>query len=425
MAQVSNVLQFSGKHRTFAGKTEIKVMTSTEITNGVHYVGVNDRTTTKFESIWPLPLGVTYNSYLVCGTEKNALIDGVEISCCMKQVGHIKSIIGNRNVDYLIINHMEPDHSGGISMLRSIFPDLKIVGNAKTIDMLKGYYGIADNTITVGDGDILDLGGKTLRFHLTPMIHWPETMMTYAEEDKILFAGDAFGCFGALNGGIIDSEMDTEPYFPEMYRYYSNIVAKYGLFVQKALAKLAAVRIDYICSTHGPVWHDQIDKVLGIYDRMSKNESDEGAVIAYASMYGNTEEMVDVISRQLAINGVKEIKIHNAAYSDESYILRDIYKYKGLILISPTYNGKSFPKIESLLSSLQLRGTSNKVFARAGSFTWASAGVKHIDQMCEKLKFTVVGTPIEMKQSLSAEVAEACAALANEFAKTLKEAFNK
>ena len=253
------------------------------------------------------------------------------------------------------------------------------------------------------------------------MIHWPETMMTYLVEDKMLFAGDAFGCFGALNGGIVDTEMDTSGYYPEMTRYYSNIVAKYGLFVQKALAKFADVPVDYICSTHGPVWHDELKKVIGVYDKLSRGESEDGVVIAYASMYGNTEEMVDVVARQLAVNGIKNIKVHNVSYSDESFILRDIYTYKGLIVMSPTYNGCAFPKIEALLSSLQLRATSGKVFACAGSFTWASAAVKRINAMVEKLKFTHVDGDVEMKQGMSGDVAEKCRALADRFAAELKK----
>lgn len=396
-------------------------MISTEIVKGVHYVGVNDRTTTRFEGIWPLPYGVSYNSYLVCGAQKNAVIDGVEVSHCFKQIDRIKEIKQNIKIDYLIINHMEPDHSGGVVALCREFPEIKVVGNAKTADMLKGYYGLEKNVIVVADGDCIDLGGKTLQFHLTPMIHWPETMMTYLVEDKMLFAGDAFGCFGALNGGIVDTEMDTSGYYPEMTRYYSNIVAKYGLFVQKALAKFTDVPVDYICSTHGPVWHDELKKVIGVYDKLSRGESEDGVVIAYASMYGNTEEMVDVVARQLAVNGIKNIKVHNVSYSDESFILRDIYTYKGLIVMSPTYNGCAFPKIEALLSSLQLRATSGKVFACAGSFTWASAAVKRINAMVEKLKFTHVDGDVEMKQGMSGDVAEKCRALADRFAAELKK----
>lgn len=396
-------------------------MISTEIVKGVHYVGVNDRTTTRFEGIWPLPYGVSYNSYLVCGAQKNAVIDGVEVSHCFKQIDRIKEIKQDIKIDYLIINHMEPDHSGGVVALCREFPEIKVVGNAKTADMLKGYYGLEKNVVVVADGDCIDLGGKTLQFHLTPMIHWPETMMTYLVEDKMLFAGDAFGCFGALNGGIVDTEMDTSGYYPEMTRYYSNIVAKYGLFVQKALAKFADVPVDYICSTHGPVWHDELKKVIGVYDKLSRGESEDGVVIAYASMYGNTEEMADVVARQLAVNGIKNIKVHNVSYSDESFILRDIYTYKGLIVMSPTYNGCAFPKIEALLSSLQLRATSGKVFARAGSFTWASAAVKRINAMVEKLKFTHVDGDVEMKQGMSGDVAEKCRVLADRFAAELKK----
>lgn len=396
-------------------------MISTEIVKGVHYVGVNDRTTTRFEGIWPLPYGVSYNSYLVCGAQKNAVIDGVEVSHCFKQIDRIKEIKQNIKIDYLIINHMEPDHSGGVVALCREFPEIKVVGNAKTADMLKGYYGLEKNVVVVADGDCIDLGGKTLQFHLTPMIHWPETMMTYLVEDKMLFAGDAFGCFGALNGGIVDTEMDTSGYYPEMTRYYSNIVAKYGLFVQKALVKFADVPVDYICSTHGPVWHDELKKVIGVYDKLSRGESEDGVVIAYASMYGNTEEMVDVVARQLAVNGIKNIKVHNVSYSDESFILRDIYTYKGLIVMSPTYNGCAFPKIEALLSSLQLRATSGKVFACAGSFTWASAAVKRINAMVEKLKFTHVDGDVEMKQGISGDVAEKCRVLADRFAAELKK----
>lgn len=395
-------------------------MKSKQITKGIYYVGANDRTTTRFEGLWPLPYGVSYNSYVVKGENKSAIIDGVEISHAFDQIKQIKDICINKAPDYLIINHMEPDHTGAVMTLCEVFPELKVVGNAKTIDMLKGYYGITDRTIIITDGESLDLGGITLQFTLTPMVHWPETMITYCKEAKTLFAGDAFGCFGALNGGIIDEETDTSHYFPEMYRYYSNIVGKYGAPVQKALAKLSGVEIEYICSTHGPVWHEQVAKVVDIYNRLSKGESEDGVVIAYASMYGNTEEMVETLARYLSEEGVKNICIHNVSYADESFILRDIYKYRGLILASPTYNGSLFPQIESLIKSLTLRGVGGKVFARLGSFTWAGVATKTIDAMTEKLKFTVVGAPIEMKQSCSAETNEACKVLAKEFADALK-----
>ena len=193
-------------------------MNITEIHNQVYYVGVNNRTADRFEELWPIPEGVSYNSYIIKG-EKVALVDTVCINQCLQFLDNITDLIADKPIDYLIINHMEPDHSGSIQIIREKYPDIKIVGNSKTADMIKGYYGITENVISIKDGETLDLGyGKVLKFVFTPMVHWPETMMTYIESDKILFSGDAFGCYGALNGAVVDADMNTEPYIPEMYR---------------------------------------------------------------------------------------------------------------------------------------------------------------------------------------------------------------
>ena len=215
---------------------------NTKITESVHYVGVNDRNKHLFEGMWPLPYGVSYNSYLITDN-KIALIDTVDSAFFEYYLHKIKSIIGCKPIDYLIINHMEPDHSGSISLIRNHYPDIQIVGNKQTLSMIEGYYGIIDNCRQVKDGDKLDLGSNTLNFYLTPMVHWPETMMTYSVTEKILFSGDAFGCFGALNGGYADTAINTDIYWEEMIRYYSNIVGKYGIAVQRALAKLASLGI--------------------------------------------------------------------------------------------------------------------------------------------------------------------------------------
>ena len=257
-----------GKANTINHKEE---NTGMEIKGKVHYVGVNDRNKTLFENLWPLPYGVSYNSYLI-DDEMVALVDTVDVCYFEVYLKKIRSIIGDRPINYLIINHMEPDHSGSISLIKQYYPNIVIVGNKKTFDMVEGFYGVGGERYVVGEGDFLALGHHKLRFSLIPMVHWPETMMTYAVENKTLFSGDAFGCFGALNGGIIDEEMDTSLYFPEMTRYYSNIVGKYGLPVQKALQKLSGVAVDYICSTHGPVWHRQATEVIGIYGQRRKRE---------------------------------------------------------------------------------------------------------------------------------------------------------
>ncbi len=391
-----------------------------EFIEGIHYVGVNDRTTSRFEALWPLPAGVTYNSYIVKGTDKTALIDGVEISACEKLRDHIKTVLGNKAPDYLVINHMEPDHTGSIKVLRSFYPEMTIVGNAKTLEMVKGFYGIEDNTLKVADGDTIDLGGMSLRFTLTPMVHWPETMMTYVEEKGVLFSGDAFGCFGALTGGITDTETDIEPFIPEMYRYYSNIVGKYGAFVQKALAKLSSLKLNYICPTHGPVWHDDIARVTAIYDSLSKYEAETGVVIVYGSMYGNTEEMAEAIASRLAENGIKKIRIHNASYSHLSYILSDIFRYKGLIIGAPTYSNTLFPPIEAVVQAVKTRDIKNRVTASFGSYTWAPQAVKRINAVLEEAKLLNGDiTSPQAKQAPNATDIAECQALADAVATQL------
>lgn len=392
-----------------------------EITKYVLYVGVNDRTTDRFESMWPLPYGVSYNSYIVKGDEKIALIDTVEIGTMLDFFDSIGNAIGNSKIDYLIINHMEPDHSGGIPGVLSRYPEAKIVGNKQTIAMVKGFYHISDDCfLEISDGDTLDLGGRTLKFFLTPMVHWPETMMTYLEEEHILFSGDAFGTFGALNGGVTDTEMQTGWYRDEMYRYYSNIVGKYGRFVQRALDKTKDLDIRYLCSTHGPIWHEKVGEVVGIYDSLSRYESEPGVTIIYGSMYGNTACVAEEIARQLAVRGVRNIKIHNASKSDMSYMISDAFRYEGLIVGGPTYSMHLFPPVEQFLIAMETREIKNKVFATFGSFSWASAASAKMKEYADKMKIEVVGN-LDMKMSADQSILEAAACLAENMVARLKE----
>ncbi|WP_297928266.1 FprA family A-type flavoprotein [uncultured Coprobacter sp.] len=392
----------------------------TEISTNIHYVGVNDRTKHLFEGLWPLPLGVSYNSYLIVD-KSVVLIDTVDHCYTDLFFEKIKNILGERPIDYLVVNHMEPDHSASISDLCHVYPNIKIIGNSKTIGMIKGFYGIFDKFHEVKDGDRLSLGEKNLTFYMTPMVHWPETMMTYCEDDKILFSGDAFGCFGTLDGGIIDYQMNTEKYWDEMFRYYSNIVGKYGAPVQKALAKLSGIDIQMICSTHGPIWKEEIQKVISIYNKLSLYEGEEGVVIAYGSMYGNTERMAEIIAQELAVQGIKNIVMHNVSKSDMSYVLRDIFKYKGLIIGSPTYTNELFPNIESLISKLESRDMKNRIFGYFGSFSWAGAAVKRLSAFAERIKWDVTGNPVEMKQGITPEKIVQCQELAKAIATKLKQ----
>ena len=371
-----------------------------EIKGKVHYVGVNDRNKALFENLWPLPYGVTYNSYLIADEDKVVLVDTVDICYFEVFLRKIREVIGDRKIDYLVINHMEPDHSGSLPLIYHHYPDITLVGNKKTFDMIDGFYGVGGNRLVVGEGDTLAVGHHNLRFYLIPMVHWPETMVTFDETDGILFSGDAFGCFGALNGGCIDRNINTEIYWNEMRRYYSNIVGKYGTFVQKALKKLEGLDITTICSTHGPVWQEQISQVVEMYDKLSRYEGEEGVVIAYGSMYGNTEQVAEIIAEELSREGIRNIVMHNVSKTPHSFILADVFRYKGLIVGCTTYNTQMYPEMEALLSKIAGRDMKNRIMGYFGSFTWASAAVKKIAEYAEKLKFEMVGTPIEMKQSM-------------------------
>lgn len=394
-------------------------MSAFKISERVSYIGVNDRATYRFEGMWPIPKGVSYNSYLVNGSEKSAIIDGVELQHAYEQIDEIKEILGGKAPDYLIINHMEPDHSGTIRALRHAFSGITIVGNTQTLAMVKGFYGEEGATLAVKDGETLDLGGATLKFVLTPMVHWPETMMTYLEEEKTLFAGDAFGCFGALNGAVLDSELELAPYMSEMVRYYSNIVGKYGQFVQRALAKLKDTEIATICSTHGPVWRDNIPKVVEVYDTLSNYKPlDNGVTVVFGSMYGNTTRMVEAIVEALAAGGVRNIEVFNAGQAEMSDMLAAAFRHRGLVIASPTYSDGIFPPVAAFVDALAVRGLRNRELVVAGSFTWAPQAAKKILERLEGCGMTLAATPFTVKQNPSAEALE----VARESGKALAEA---
>lgn len=365
-----------------------------KITDTIRYVGVNDLQTTLFEGLWPLPSGVSYNSYLVTG-EKTALVDTVDARFKDEFISNIRQNVGNSKIDYLIINHMEPDHSSSVSAVMESWPDIVILASAKAVPMLTGYYGIPAGKIrTVGEGDTLSLGEDiVLSFHMTPMVHWPETMMTWHENEKTLFSGDAFGTFGIPRPEITDAALESlEPYRDEMIRYYSNIVGKYGNTVQAAMKKLSGLEIRRICSTHGPVWEKFTADVAGLYGQLSRYEAGRGVCIAYSSMYGNTAQAALSLSDELTAAGIPNC-IHDLCRENISDALKDVFKYDTVAIGAPTYNGGIFPPAETFMRAIAARNVKGRKFFAFGSYTWAAMSVKLLSEQAQALGFTLIEMP--------------------------------
>ncbi len=365
------------------------------VAGGIHWVGVNDRETDLFESVWPLPRGVCYNSYVIVD-DKTALIDTVKASTFEKYFEKIRAVVGGgRPIDYIVVNHMEPDHSGVLTRLVELFPDLQIVGNKKTVGMLKEFYGFTERIKVVSDGDVLDLGSHKLQFHITPMVHWPETMMTYESTTKTLFSGDAFGGFGTLDGGIFDNEVDLEYYEDEILRYFSNIVGKYCRMVQKAIAKVGGLDIQIVAATHGPVWRDSPETIINLYDKWSRQEAEDGVVIVYGSMYKNSEKMMEAVARGVAESGITTIRIHNVPRSHVSFALRDAWRYKGLLLGTPTYDAGLFPPMLAFTELMEEKRLENRILGMFGTFGWSGGGVKALREFAQQAKFQTLEPVVE------------------------------
>lgn len=399
-------------------------MRTINIVDNVYLLTANDRRTHLFENFWPLENGVSYNSYLVVD-DKIAVIDTVEKNFVEDFIEQIEKTIGDRKVDYLVVNHMEPDHSAGIKSLIKKYPDIQIIGNKMTFMLLRGFVGEHKNLIQIVDEDEINLGTRTLKFYLTPWIHWPETMMTYDLKDKILFSADAFGSFGTLDGGVFDDEINLDFYIDEMLRYYANIVGygRYSKMVFKAMEKLSSLEISHIASTHGPVWRTEIPKLLDYYKKWSTYQSEKGVLIIFGSMYGNTEKMADAIARELAVNGIKNVRVYDSSKRHISYILRDMWKYRGLILGGCAYNAGLFPAMKILTNKLEDMEVENKILGTFGSSGWNKAGVKELNAFAERIGWKLIADSAETKGAPDNVSLEQCKKMAQEMAKILHNEF--
>jgi len=367
--------------------------------------------------MFPLPGGVAYNSYLIMD-EKVALLDTVDSSITRQYFENIEHILDGRTVDYLVINHMEPDHCANIDELCRRFPGMKIVGNKKTFQMIRQFYDFEfeSRICEVKENDELELGEHRLRFYFAPMVHWPEVMFTYELSQKILFAADAFGSFGALPGNLFSDEVDFEDLFlNEARRYYTNIVGKYGAQVQAALKKVSGVEIRMICPLHGPIWRDRIDYILGKYDLWSRYVPEKrGVVLVYASMYGNTKNAVEVIANRLAENGVKDMRIYDVSKTHASYIIADAFQYSHLVLASPTYNNGLYFGMEALLRDMAALNLQNRKVAILGNGSWAPSAHTHMEALIREMKnMELVAPPLVILSSLKSSQMEELLKLAD------------
>ena len=378
-----------------------------QISDRIYYVGVNDDDKVLFEGLWPLPYGVSYNSYLVVD-EKVALVDTVECGFEEEYICEIREVLGDRPVDYLVVNHMEPDHSSLISLICANYPDVKIVVNAKTVPMIRGYHGTSDDRLmVVADGDSISLGTCSLNFYMIPMVHWPETMVTWLPEEKTVFSGDAFGTFGAVADDPKDAADVFEQYRDEMIRYYSNIVGKYGVPVQAALKKLSGLQLERICSTHGPVWETCLSDVVALYDRLSRYDVERGVCIVYGSMYGNTAAVADALAMEFEKRGVPyaihDLACNNSGELGLSGALRDVFKYDTIVVGSPTYNNGIFPPVEAFMNALAARLIKGRRFYAFGSYTWAPASVRLLNERATTMGFELLGNGLPFPQAYDSQ----------------------
>lgn len=362
-----------------------------ELTSNVYWIGGSDKRLSLFENLFPIPNGVSYNSYFI-SDEKTAVLDTVDESVKDIFIDNVKELTKEKSLDYIIIQHMEPDHSASLKDLISLCPDATLVMNSKTLTIFEQFFGKTDSKIQfVSDGEILSLGKRSLKFIMAPMVHWPEVMMSYETESGILFSADAFGSFGAIEGAVFDGEADFDcSYIMEMRRYYSNIVGKYGAQVLKTLKAAEALDIKMICPLHGLVLKEKLSFVLDKYIKWANYCPEEkGVVIVYASMYNNTKKAAFEMANRLSGEKIK-VEVFDASNTDVSYLISEIFRFSHVILASVTYNGGIYPKMENLIADIKALGIINRTFYFMENGSWAPASARLMKTALETMKNTVL-----------------------------------
>lgn len=402
---------------------EFSLYCTRKVTDTIWWVGGNDRRLALFENLFPIPHGVSYNSYVIMD-EKTALMDTTDPSITSLFLANVAHTLNGRKLDYLIINHMEPDHCSNIEEIMHRYPETTLVCNAKTLQMIGQFYDLdlTGRTMIIKEGDTLSLGSHTLHFVAAPMVHWPEVMMVYEDSEKILFSADGFGSFGALNGNLFNDEVNFDrDWLDDARRYYTNIVGKYGAQVQAVLKKASGLDIQMICPLHGPIWRNNLAYILDKYVKWSTYEPEDKAVaIMYGSMYGNTERAADILATALSTAGVKDVRVYDISNTDVSELISEAFRCSHIVIASPTYNGGLYPVVESLLNDMKALNLQNRTFALIENGTWAATSNKHMRAIVETMKnMTILDTTVTVKSSVKEAQIEALQQLAKEIVDSL------
>ncbi len=377
-----------------------------KVADGIFWIGGSDKRLSRFENIFPIPEGVTYNSYFI-DDEKTAVFDTADITIADQYIENLKDALGGRSLDYLVVLHMEPDHCSLIDKVTALFPDVTVVGGKQTFVFMQQFFPQAKDfkKLEVKEGDTLSTGAHTFSFVAAPMVHWPEVLFAYDDKNKALLSADAFGTFGALDGAIFADEFDFEKDFLESSRrYYANIVGKYGVQVQAVLKKAAALDIQMILPLHGPVWRKDINVLFDKYQKWSTYESEEDSVIViYGSLYGHTASAAQALASLLRDKGAEGVKVYDVSGTDVSYLIGEVWRAKKIILMCPTYNNGIYPPMENFLSDMVALGVQKRVFAIAQNGTWAPASGKLMAEKLALLKnVTVLEKVLTIKSALHA-----------------------
>ena len=370
----------------------------------MYWIGASDRRLELFENVYPIPKGVSYNSYVILD-EKTVLLDTVDHSVCSQFLENLEHVLDGRTLDYIIVNHMEPDHCASLAEVVIRYPEVKFVGNAKTFTMMKQFFDfdVDNRAVVIKEGDTISTGKHTLAFAMIPMVHWPEAMVTYDAYDKVLYSADAFGTFGALNGNIFADELNFEAeWLEEARRYLTNIVGKYGAQVQSALKKAAALDIEMICPLHGPVWRENLGWFIDKYQKWSTYTPEDHAVlIVYASIYGNTENAANILACRLADRGVRNIAVYDVSSTHPSVLVSEAFRCSHLVFASVTYNGGIFTNMERVLGDLKAHALQNRTVALMENGSWGLIAAKQMKEIISTMKNMEILEPsLSIKSSL-------------------------